>query len=232
VNAIKPPLSTDMMEEDKKAAYAANTRIPENLALLQKKRDFVLLHISSGWVYEGKEGETYAEESLVYPKNYYSFTKALAEERIVAQAGNHLILRTDSVFGIDSKGTNLFLRMRDSEKKGKPVLLASDQFSQPICAGELARVARLLLKKKERGIFNVVGPDYMDRYSFGRKVCERFGFKKTSILPFLSKERPIPIPRFLKMSIKKAEGAVGKIRALDKQFDEFEREWLNDVAKA
>ena len=92
-------------------------------------------------------------------------------------------------------------------------------------------MASLLIKKRKMGIYNVVGQEYMDRHAFGRKVCERFGFK-AKLRPFLSKERPLAIPRFLRMSIKKAETQIGKIRTLEEQFDELDREWLHDNEKA
>jgi len=231
INAIKAQISTDKMEAEKELAFAMDVLLPERLARLAEKSGFKMVQISSDWVYEGKEGETYGENSLTYPKNYYAYTKAIAEERVAAHAKDHIIVRTEGIFGIDEHGTNPFLRLKESDKSKREVLLATDQYSQPICGSELARLVAILLEKNAMGIYNVVGPDYLSRYELGIKICKRFDFD-ANLVPFLVKERTLPVPTHLRISTAKMENLVGKARTLEEQFDAFEAEWLRDGAKA
>lgn len=217
VNAIKPPMSTGAMENERELAYAVNTALPEMLATLQRRFRFKLVQFSTDWLYEGKEGVTYTELSPIVTKNYYSLTKAQSEERITALSPDYLILRTEGVFGFDERSANLFLRLKAAAKEGKDVLLPADQYSQPISGKELARLTVLLLEKGEQGIFNVVGRDYLSRYEFGERVCAIMGWgcvlKKSSI-----KDKQLPVPACLKVSVEKVEKAVGtKIKTIDEQ---------------
>jgi len=218
INAIKPPLSTDRMEEEKQLSYKVNTLLPERIAQMQERHMFKYVHMSTVWVYEGKKGETYSEESLTYVKNYYSLTKLLAEERIRLISKDYIIARTEGVYGIDEKGTNLFLRIRNATASN-PVQLTDDQFSQPIYSGELARIIRTLIEKGANGIFNTVGPDLVSRYEFGLRMVKSFNFGKETIKPFSVKDRKLAIPEFLKVDISKVERVTGKTASLEQQFE-------------
>ncbi|MEW6748378.1 MAG: sugar nucleotide-binding protein [Candidatus Micrarchaeota archaeon] len=230
INAIKPALSTDAMEKERELTTLVNARIPETLAGMSSDRGFLLVQISTDWVYAGEEGKWYDERSPVSPKNHYTETKALAEEKvrtIIPQ--NHLILRTEGVFGFDEKGSNIFLRLKRSADGGKPVRLPSDQYSQPICGIELARMAGALIGKGCRGTYNTVGPEYLSRYEFGFRVCERFGFG-CALEQFSIKDRDIPVPAFLRIDTSKLAGEIGQIKSLEGQFSDLE-EFLNDRAQ-
>lgn len=221
VNAVKPPLSTDEMERERALAYKINTLLPASLSAMGSQMGFSLLHMSTDWLYEGMEGEVYTEESPTYPKNYYSYTKALAEERIAAAGGKWCVLRTEGVFGHDENGSNIFLRLKESGKSGAKVFAATDQFSQPIYAGELARLASVLVEKKKTGLYNAVGRDYLSRHEFAKLVCRRFGFG-AKVVPFSVRGRPIQVPQHLRVSVKKIEKLAGRINGLESQFKELE----------
>ncbi len=217
INAVKPPLSTDRMEEEKAVSYAVNTLLPERIALMQEKHRFKYVHVSTDWVYEGKRGETYSEESPLYPKNYYSVTKLQAEERIRCISKNYIMARTEGVYGIDEKGTNIFLRIKGATASN-PVQLADDQFSQPIYSGELARMIMALLDKGASGTFNTVGSELVSRHEFGLRLAKSFGFSASTIEPFSIKDRKLAVPEFLKVDMSKAEKIAGKTASLEQQF--------------
>jgi len=224
INAIKSNLSTNRTEICMEEAWKANVTVAENLAKLQKEHGFFLVHISSDWIYEGKEGTVYTESSIPYPQNFYSFTKAVAEERVLAAAEEALILRPGSIFGIDSKKANFFIRVKQNIEKGEKTYAARDQYSQPIFAGELARIIRAATEKKIAGIYNSVGNDYMSRYELALLFCDIFGWDKNLISPAMSSERSIKIPKYLRLDISKLETDIMKIPALAEQVRELKEE--------
>lgn len=223
INAIKPPLSVDDMERERELAYRINVGIPESLAKLQKKHGYFLVQVSTDGVYEGVEGEEYTEESPVRPTNYYALTKALAEEKIAENAERYLILRTEGVFGFDERQSNFFMRLKKAAAEGKEFAAASDQCSQPIYGAELARAVSALLGKGSEGIYNAVSPDYLSRYGLAQKMAAKMGWscklRKVSCL-----ERGVKIQPFLKVSIKKIEREIGRIKGIDAQLDDLKRE--------
>jgi len=226
VNAVKPALSVDEMETNWQETYSLNAILPERLAHEQKRRGFKLMQISSDGVYPGRKGEIYDEGSQTYPPNYYCYTKALADERIACIADNYLILRTEGIFGYDEKGTNFFMRMASADKIGKPFYAASDQFSQPMCALELARLAEALISRKRTGVYNACGADFISRYMLATLIKREMGWKlelkKSSI-----KERKITVQSHLRVDISKIERDAGKVAALSPQISELRR-WMDE----
>ncbi|VVB58863.1 RmlD substrate binding domain protein [Candidatus Anstonella stagnisolia] len=218
INAVKPAFGADKMETEKAVSYALNTTLPQQLAEYSKASGCKLVHISTDWVYEGKEGELYAELSPTYPQNYYSYTKALAEEKVLAAAPNSLILRPEGIFGIDERGSNPLMRIMACAKEHKPFPVSSDQFAQPICAAELARIAQLLLEKNSSGIYNATGPDYLSRRDFASLLCKKFGLD-VQLEDSPASARKMRIPLCLKVSIEKLEGEIGKVQPLLRQLE-------------
>jgi dTDP-4-dehydrorhamnose reductase len=229
VNAIKPPLSTDQMEEERELAYDINARLPQNLAMWHRRYAYKLVQLSTDWVYEGREGVLYDENSPTYAANYYAETKLLAEQHVRTQCSNYLIMRTEGVFGIDEKGTNTFMRLMQCAKDGKPFHAASDQYSQPICGIELARLMRILIDKDARGIVNTVGHEYLSRYEFADLLCKTFGWT-CKIAPYALKGRRLKVPAHLKVNISKLEGIVGRVAPLPEQLASLKKEMA--VAKS
>jgi dTDP-4-dehydrorhamnose reductase len=222
INAVKPPLSVDAMETERKQAYLLNTMLPEWLARLQKRKGFKLIHISTDGVYEGKEGDTYFEESLAYPKNYYTITKLLAEERIRCLADDFLILRTEGVFGYDRRKTNFFLRLKDAHDNDYAALAAADQFSQPICGIELARLISKLIEKDASGVFNAVSPDYISRFELAQRICNVMGWD-TKLMASSIRDRILPVQAHLRVSISKLEITAGKVQTINEQLELLKR---------
>jgi len=225
VNAVKPPLSTDEMEVKRELARLLNVTLVENLIELQKEAGFCLVQLSSDWLYEGKEGQTYDENSQTVAKNFYTKTKLDAESRIACSGMPYLILRTEGVFGHDSRGGNTLARLRASGRVKKPFFAASDQFSQPICGIELARLFCTLAENGANGIFNAVGKDYISRFELAHRLASFFSID-VEVRPFSIKERSLQLPQYIKVDTSKIESIAGAIKSLNAQLADF-RDWEN-----
>lgn len=224
INLVKAGMSTDESERRKAETWKANVLVPENLARLQNEHGYRLVHVSSDWVYEGKEGEEYTEESLPYPQNFYSFSKAVAEERVSSLAEDYAILRPGSIFGMDRKGVNFFSRVMASAGKGLPTKAAVDQYSQPIFAGTLAGIIAECCSRGAQGVFNAVGKDYVSRYELACMFCDSFGWKKALVEGVHSGSRGMKVPAHLKLSTRKLEGQVATLPSLEEQISELRTE--------
>lgn len=224
INAVKSSISTDAAEERREETWKANVVVPENLARAQRANGYLLFHLSTDWVYAGAEGEVYTEESLTYPLNFYAYSKAIAEERIrlFSSPSRHLIARTTGVFGMDSRKRDFFSRFLAAAEKGDKFPAADDQFSQPICAGELARLAHALVSSGCSGTYNCVGPDYVSRYELALLFAKEFGHREI-ITRSHSSARKMRIPAHLRVDIGKMD-KVCKAKSLAAQIQELKKE--------
>ncbi len=224
INAVKSSISTDAAEERREETWKANVMVPENLARAQGANGYLLFHLSTDWVYDGVEGETYTEESLAYPLNFYAYSKAIAEERIrlFSSPSRHLIARTTGVFGMDMRKRDFFSRFLAAAEKGGEFPAADDQFSQPIYAGELARLAHGLVSSGCSGTYNCVGPDYVSRYRLALLFAKEFGHREI-IRRADSSARKIRIPTHLRVDISKLD-KICKVKSLAAQIRDLKKE--------
>jgi len=223
LNAVKSSMSTDECEARQEEAWKANVTAAENLARLCAQHGCRLVHMSSDWVYGGKEGEIYTEESALEPLNFYAKTKAAAEEKVLSHKPDALVLRTTGIFGVDPKGKNVFSRFWESACAGKEFACPDDQFSQPIFAGELARIIAALCEQEAEGVFNAVGPDYISRYDLALRFCDAFSFPRSLAKPVKSSSRSIRVPMHLRLDTSKME-RLAKVAALDAQIAKLREE--------
>ena len=219
-NAVKSSLSTDASEFRKPETWQSNVIVPQTLALVSSELRIKFVHLSSAWVYEGLAGVVYSENSITYPLNFYSYSKAIAEERVASCCRNSIILRADSVFGIDSRGANFFSRLKISQEEHKEFHASKDQICQPIYAGEISRLTEALLNAGSTGIFNCVSPDLVSRYDFALRICKAFDFDRDLVIPAISSVRAIRIPENLKLDIQKIN-SVCKVKPLDSQIKDL-----------
>ena len=126
----------DGAEEDQDSAYRVNYEGPKNLAELCRKQEILLVHISTDYVFDGKEAKPYSEEDKTNPINVYGCSKLKGEEVIRSILTNHIILRTSWVFGIE--GNNFVKTILNLGRKNKEISVVSDQFGCPTSASSIA----------------------------------------------------------------------------------------------
>jgi len=224
INAIKAKMSTGECEERKDKAWKANVIVPTNLAKLSRKYSFRLVHYSSDWVFEGRKGGVYSEDSITYPVNFYGYTKAIAEENVKLISNNYIILRVTGLFGYEWPARNFLSRVYAAYKEGKNVKAPTDQFSQPISAKEVARITKELIEKNVLGLYHCVSDEYLSRYELAKEFIDIFEWN-VNLEKITSNERSIRIPKYLRLDNSKLRNYI-KIKTLKEQITDLKLEGL------
>ena len=86
--------NVDKAEDDQETAYFLNARAVENLAFVAKEFDVTLFHISTDYVFSGKNSVPYIEEDDACPIGVYGKTKLQGEEAILLSGCKYIIIRT------------------------------------------------------------------------------------------------------------------------------------------
>lgn len=137
--------------EGQKLAWAINDEAVGYLADIAAKYGLVLVHISTAYVFDGRQ-QNYKEDDQIDPLGIYAKSKATGEAR-AAKAPKHYIVRTDSVIG---DGKNFVRTMLGLAAKGIAPTVVADQIIRPTFTTELARAIKFLLDKPaEFGIYNM-----------------------------------------------------------------------------
>lgn len=131
-------------------------------------------YYSSSYVFDGQDGP-YREEDVPNPINVYGRCKWEAEQAIRAELERWLILRTIVVYGQELQGKNFVCQVLRAAQSGTPMAVPGDQVSNTTYCDDLACASVELAEQNRSGLYHLAGSDSLDRYSFGRLICEVFG---------------------------------------------------------
>lgn len=175
----------DGCEKNREDAFKLNVGVVEGFLAAKAKR---LIHFSTDYVFNGNDGP-YAENDTTDPIGYYGETKLISENLILDSGYNHLVVRTNVLFG---RGINIrpnFISWLIGElKNNKPVKIVTDQFNNPTLANNLAEASIEAGRKDISGIINLAGGSYLSRFDIAIKTASHFGLNRSLITPVLTSE--------------------------------------------
>lgn len=192
--------NVDLCEQQPELAYAVNTAGPAEVARLCADKA-KLVFFSSDYVFDGQHGP-YSEEDEPSPIDYYGRTKLEAEQAIRVLCPGHLIIRTTVVYGCEQAGKNFAMSLVKTLSQGQQRKVPADQVGTPTHALNLCRIVRELVSSGCQGVYNVVGPDLINRYDFALEICREFGLDKGLLVPVTTAELKQPAPRPLQAGLR------------------------------
>ena len=173
----------DGCESNPDKAWIVNSTSVQNLL------DFgqcPLIHISSDYVFDGKNGP-YKESDETNPINVYGETKLESEELIWASGERHLVIRTNVVYDYEPTTKASFLKwVVESLQKNLEINVVTDQYNNPTWASSLAYVIKRCIELDVTGLVHWGDKDYLNRYEFAQQIADAFGLNKKLIKPITS----------------------------------------------
>jgi dTDP-4-dehydrorhamnose reductase len=180
--------NVDRCEREEDLCMRVNVQGPRILAEHAARTGARVVLFSTDHVFDGSK-EAFVETDHVNPLNAYSRSKALAEEAVrEVLPEHHLIIRTAWVYGPDVHRRNFVLRLVDRLSAGEDVAVPTDQWGSPTYTDDLAGVTRGLVTSGATGTFHATGPQFLDRFTLARMICDRFGLPPDRLLPRTTEE--------------------------------------------
>ncbi len=174
----------DYCENNKKNVYELNVIFTEKICKLCNEINSKLIHISSDYVFDGKNGN-YNENDQTNPVNYYGYTKQLSEE-ITLKYSKNVVIRTSSVYDLKLK-TNFLKFVFEKLNKNEKVFAFNDVFSTPILIDDLVDCILKIVTYDESGIFHISGDECVSRFEFAKIIAQKLGFPEELIVPISMK---------------------------------------------
>lgn len=175
--------NVDECELNQAACWLQNVTAVENLALACAAQDIHLTHLSTDFIFDGREGPL-TEEAVPAPVSHYGESKLAAELVVQGTAGlRWAIARTVLVYGVLQSGSrsNIVLWVRDSLRAGKNIKVVDDQWRTPTLAEDLAQGCWLLARANAQGIYHISGDELLTPYVMALRVADYFGLNKSLI---------------------------------------------------
>ena len=151
--------NVDAAEGNPEMAELLNSKAVENLAVVMKEADGLLLHISTDYVFGGDVLNTpISEKQKPTPTGVYGLTKLHGEEAIRRIACRHIIIRTAWLYS--EYGRNFVKTMLKLTAEKPQLKVVFDQVGTPTYAGDLAEAICRILQSPaaEKNLFFVQLP--------------------------------------------------------------------------
>ncbi len=204
--------NVDTCETEKDLCKKINVDAVENLVNICNDLNIHLVHVSTDFIFDGKEGP-YNEEAKPNPLSYYGWSKLEAENLVQQMKGPWSIIRTVLVYGIvdNMSRSNIVLWVKNSLEHGKIIHIVNDQWRTPTLAEDLAEGCLLTALKDAKGIFNISGEELMSIYEIAQKVADHYQLNKELIQPTdsISLNQPAKRPPKTGFIIDKAKKQLG-----------------------
>ena len=190
--------AVDKAETEKELALNVNHLGSKNLAILCEQLKRPLIHLSTDYIFDGKQRQPYREEDEVNPINWYGESKWLGEQAIRQYCERHFILRVSGVFS--EYGSNFFKTLLRLAKEKDPIRVVNDQITCPTYAGDIANVLFTLAEQEGAwGTYHYCSQEAASWYEFACAVIAQAAkwqpLQTTRIQAITTKEYPTAAKR-------------------------------------
>lgn len=164
--------AVDRAEEDVEAVFRANAQAPAALAEACVKRDALLVHYSTDYVFDGCGTRPYREDDATSPLGVYGASKLAGEDAIRDSGARYMIFRTAWVYA--AHGKNFLLTMLRLAKERDELRVVGDQVGTPTSAALIADVTAEILQQPflESGTWNLTATGQTSWHGFAQAIVD------------------------------------------------------------
>jgi dTDP-4-dehydrorhamnose reductase len=228
VESVKPDLivnaaaytAVDKAETERELAELVNGTAPGILAKLAAQLGAGLIHISTDYVFDGRQSTPYLETDPTNPLGVYGASKLAGEDAVQFACPLHMIIRTAWVYGSYGKGNFVKTMLRLGAER-EELRVVTDQIGAPTWSKDLAiAIAQMVpkLSPDTAGIYHYTNSGVTSWYDFAIAIFEEamqlgFPLNIQRVVPITTAEYPTPArrPAFSVLSLKKTSDLLGSI---------------------
>jgi len=190
-NEIKPDFvintttlhNVDYCEKNPDESFLINSKAVKAIQENCTKIGSILVHLSTDYVFDGKQKTPYTEKDIPSPLSIYGKSK-LEGEGFVSE--NHCVIRPSVIYGWNSlelsdktsssgKSINFAMWLLSKLNKGEDLKIVNDQFTTSTLADSLAEAILTIIKNSKGGIYHISGLSCESRFEFAIKLAMEFG---------------------------------------------------------
>ena len=188
--------AVDKAESDMENADLVNRKAVKKLSIVAKELNIKLIHISTDYVFDGKNFKPYVEEFQTNPQSVYGKTKLDGENEIRdINPLNSIIIRTSWVYSY--YGNNFVKTMLRLGKEKEELGVIFDQVGTPTYAKDLAITILDIVPQIENSkveIYNYSNEGVLSWYDFAKEIM-KMAKLNCKINPIETYQYPTPAKR-------------------------------------
>ena len=195
---------TDVDAAEKKKNYAKVMAVNlRGVANLRQAFTGLLVHISTGFVFNGEDGPN-NENDTPEPVNIYGWSK-FGGEQAARMREPTLIVRTLDIFGSIEK-PDFVRQIRDVLSLEAEKFLPDNLYGTPTYIPHLAQALLQAVEREMTGVIHIAGDLTLSRFEWGRRIAEVFGLDPSLIKPTSEIAGVAPRPLRGGLNVDKAKG--------------------------
>lgn len=180
--------NVDLSETERELAWKINVKGVEYLSDAARTIDAHLVHISTDYIFDGKNGP-YSEAAKSNPSGYYGRTKLASENALKISGINFSVLRTNVLYGTAKNSRPDFVKWVVNKLRNKEqIRIVTDQINNPTFIDDLVQAISKVIEFGKFGIYNIGGPEFLSRYDFTLRIADFFNLDKSLIIPIKTEE--------------------------------------------
>lgn len=188
--------AVDKAQSDIENADLVNRKAVKKLSIVAKELNIKLIHISTDYVFDGKNFKPYVEEFQTNPQSVYGKTKLDGENELInINPINSIIIRTSWVYSY--YGNNFVKTMLRLGKEKKELGVIFDQIGTPTYAKDLAKTILDIVPQIENSkveIYNYSNEGVLSWYDFAKEIM-KMAKLNCKINPIETYQYPTPAKR-------------------------------------
>lgn len=187
--------AVDKAESDEVNAARINTEAVGNIARAAKAAKAKVIHISTDYVFDGKNCRPYDELDEPHPKSVYGRTKLEGESLLKSFCPDAVIIRTAWLYS--EFGSNFVKTILKKGVELGALKVVSDQIGTPTYAGDLAEAIIAITDREEwtPGVYHFTDEGVASWYDFAIEILRLGGHPEVKVAPCATKDYPTPAKR-------------------------------------
>lgn len=167
--------NVEKAESEPEKTFAINSEAVKNLAEVCRKHDTVLLHISTDYVFDGKNEFPYVETDPTNPLNVYGASKLKGEQYIEEICDKYFIFRTSWLYS--QYGHNFLKTILKYSKEDKQLTITTEQRGTPTNANDLAQalLSTIAQDSTDYGVYHFSNSGETTWYGFAKEILLQTG---------------------------------------------------------
>lgn len=188
--------AVDKAEEQETLCRKINATAPQILGEVAANAGARVIHVSTDYVFDGKNFRPYQETDTTCPVSAYGRTKREGEEALLSACPNSVIIRTAWLYS--EYGSNFVKTMLRLSAERESLNVIFDQVGTPTYAGDLADAILCIAHKKvvdfHPSIYHFSDEGVCSWYDFTVKILQLAG-RQCTVNPIETKDYPTPAAR-------------------------------------
>ena len=182
----------DGCEENPDIAYAVNGDGVRNLSIACDKIGCPLVHISTDYIFNGKNDRPWVEDDEIDPINVYGKSKLEGEQAILEILDKYFIVRTAWLYGINGK--NFPRTMLELAQSHSEITVVYDEVGCPTYTQDLALAISQLIETEHYGIYHITNSGSCSWCEFAKCIFDVAEID-VNVIPVTASEFARPAPR-------------------------------------